>query len=564
MRISLQYLVALVSILLCIVGGIVLHRFMRDLRHMEETIKQLADKRFVQKEAALIAKEEVKELAQEKASKKQLWSSLQAKFKDAVPQVFAQVTEFNWVEPYKTPSQQETSGSAFFINKEGQLLTNAHVVDQAISVTIQVPSAGKKRFVVDVIGVSPDRDLALLQLKKEELQALKKELNVKEIPYLQMGDSDSINRADKIMALGYPLGQQGLKSTTGVVSGREHLLGQQFIQISAPINKGNSGGPSVDSKGYVVGINTAGIPGAQNVGYIIPINDVLLFLDQLKTLPESKTPKLLRRPYLGVSFLNNANENLTAYLGNPPPGGLYVIDTYKGSPLEKAGIKGGDMIYKIDGHSVDTSGEMMVPWSKEERISIADYVARLKIGQKVQLEFYRKGKRHTVSFVLTQTEPPIRLIYPGYEKIDYEVLAGFVFMAVSMNHVMLLSQYAPELLQFRDLKKPVEPALLITHVMLNSPASRARAIGAGGIIAEVNGQKIKTLDDFRIAVPDAIKTGYLTLKTTDNQFVALPLHEVMEDEPRLAGTYFYPLSQSYKDLKSRLGNKYEKVSAAAA
>ena len=557
MRLSIQHIIISIAFICGLLAVGALYFFTGHVRTLQEQIKELTDKQALKQAATVIAHEEVKELEQERTSRKQLWSQLQAKYKNAVPQVFSQISEFNWVEPYKTPVQQEATGSAFFINKEGDLITNAHVVDQAIAVAIQIPAAGKKRFAVDIIGVSPERDLALLRLKKEELEALKKELHVTELPYLKMGDSDSIQRANKIMTLGYPLGQQGLKSTTGVVSGREHVAGQYFIQIDAPINKGNSGGPSLDSRGYVIGVNSALMREAQNVGYIIPINDVVLFLEQLNNLPASKTPKLLRRPYLGVMF-NNANENLTSFLGNPAPGGLYVVDVYKGSPLEKAGLKAGDMIYKIDDYTLDTSGEMTVPWSREDRISIVDYVARLKVGHKVRLEYYRKGQLKKANFILTQSEPPIKRAYPGYEKIDYEVLAGFVIMPVTVNHVILLAQYAPDLMQFADIKKPIEPALLITHVLLNSPASRARTIGAGGIIAEVNGKKIKTLEDFRFAVPESVKTGFLTIKTTDSQFVALPLREIMEDEPRLSSTNFYPVSTSYKELYNRVGTLYSK------
>ncbi len=482
---------------------------------------------------------------------RQRWSAMQSQFKDAVVQVFSQVNEFNWLEPYKTPNQSEMMGTAFFINQEGDLITNAHVVDQAILVTIQVPSVGKRRFQVEVIGASPDRDLALLRLKKEDIPALKKELKVSKLPSIEMGDSDAIHRGDKLMAVGYPLGQQGLKSTTGVVSGREHLMGQYFIQISAPINKGNSGGPSLDNKGYVIGVNTAGIQAAQNVGYIIPVNEVKLFLEQIGNMSTSHKPKLLRRPYMGI-FFNNANDNITAFLKNPPPGGLYVVDVAKGGPFEKIGVQAGDMIYKIDDYAVDIYGEMTVPWSKEDRISIVDYVGRLKFGHKIRIEYYRNGVLKKASFTLTPSKSPIRRMYPGYEKIDYEVLAGFVIMPVTLNHVLLLAQYAHELMLYTDVKKQAEPALMITHVMLNSPASRSRTVGAGGIIAQVNGQEVKTLDDLRAAIALSTKSGYLTIKTTDNQFATLPLQEVMQDESRLSGTYFYPLSQSYKALKARL------------
>ena len=336
------------------------------------------------------------------------------------------------------------------------------------------------------------------------------------------------------------------------MSGREHLpLAGYFIQISAPINPGNSGGPSLDNSGRVIGVNTAGIPGAQNVGYIIPSNEVLLFLDQLGTVKDEGAPKLLRRPFLGV-FFNSGNDNLRAYLGNPSPGGLYVVDVYKGSPFDKAGIQAGDMIYSIDSYPVDMHGEMSVPWSKEDRISIVDYVARLKIGHDIKLKYYRKGSQMNANFKLTRSEPPIRRMYPGFEKIEYDMIGGFVFMPITVNHVLLLAKYAPQLMQYADAKKQIEPALLITHVMLNSPASRLRSIGAGGIIAEVNDQKIQTLDDFRSAVLLSAQTGYLTIKTTDNQFVAIPVDEVLADEDRLAATYFYKISDLFKELRKRV------------
>ena len=496
---------------------------------------------------------EEEEEAGETPVKRQRWSALQSEFKDAVAQVFVQANEFNWVEPYKTPSQGEKTGSAFFINGEGDLITNAHVVDQAVHVAIQIPAYGKRRFTVEVLGVSPDRDLALLRVKKDEIEPLKKGLKNNVIHYLKMGDSDAVHRGDKLMALGYPLGQQGLKSTTGVVSGRESLSGQHLIQISAPINPGNSGGPSIDSVGRVIGVNSSGIIRAQNVGYVIPINDVRLFLEQLKTMPAKGTgPKLMKKPYLGV-FFNNGNDNLTEFLKNPAPGGLYVVDVTKGSPFDKAGIKAQDMLYKFDGYPVDIYGEMTVPWSKEDRISVVDYVSRLKLGSTLKIDYYRNGIPKKASIVLTTTDAPIRQMYPGYEKIDYEVIGGYVFMPLSLNHVVLLAQYAPELMIYADPKKQTEPAVLVTHAMLNSPASRTRTIGAGGIVKEVNGQRVKTLDELRDAVQKAASSGYLTIKTTDNQFAALPVSEILEDEERLSATYHYPISQSFKHLKGVMG-----------
>lgn len=475
---------------------------------------------------------------------------LQNEFKDAVVQVFSQIAEFNWLEPYKSPSQVEATGTAFFINSNGELITNAHVVDQAKAIFIQVPSAGKRRYEVDVIGVNPERDLALLKLRDSEIEKLKKDTNVKKISYLEFGNSDLISKAEKIITIGYPLGQQGIKNTKGVVSGRETISGQHFLQIDAALNKGNSGGPSIDKTGKVIGVNSAIYQGAQNIGFIIPINDVKIFLEQLDNMQSNCSPKLIHKPYLGVVF-NNANDNLTKFLNNPPPGGLYVVEIYKNSPLDKAGLKAGDMIYKINNIDIDIYGEMQAPWSKGEKISIIDYVSRLKLGQEISLEYYRQGKKLNTSFKFTQSErPPIRRAYPGYEKINYEVIGGLVIMPLTLNHVVILAQYSPELISYTDIKKHAEPALIITHVMLNSPAHRSRCIAPGAIISEINGEKVKTIEDYNKAVKKSLETGYLTIKTTENIFLVLTIQDILETEKALAQTYLYPLSNAFNTLEA--------------
>ncbi|MBA3954158.1 trypsin-like peptidase domain-containing protein [Candidatus Dependentiae bacterium] len=544
MRIVYSIIGALVAGILIAVG-IVNYRVYRELQTAQtksQTTQVSTEKPVLIPDNSMISDDELK------ISKRQMWSDLQRKLKDTVVQVFAQIAEFNWLEPYKTPNQYEATGTAFFINDQGELITNAHVVDQAKVLFIQIPSLGKRRFEVEVVGVSPERDLALLKLKEHDNQELKKDLNRTSIPYLKLGNSDTIYRADKLMALGFPLGQQGLKSTTGVVSGREHIEGQHFIQISAALNKGNSGGPSLNSIGEVIGVNSAIIQNAQNVGYIIPINEVRLFLDQVRSMPATTSVKLLRKPYLGLLY-KNGSEMLTKFLGNPLPGGLYIVEVYKSSPLAKAGIQGGDMIYKINGNTVDIYGEMNVPWSAEDKVSIVDYISRLKVGQDITLDYYRKGVAKSTTFKFSQSEvPPVHIMYPGYEKVDYEVIGGLVVMPLTINHIVLIGKYVPDLLEYSDIRKNREPRLIVTHILLNSPASRSRTIGAGAVIAQVNGQKVTTLDELRKVVPQSLKTGYLTLRTVESVLVVMPFDEVMRDERQLSATYFYPLSSLYKNL----------------
>lgn len=476
------------------------------------------------------------------------WCDLQTLTKDTVIQIFVHAAQFNWLEPYKTPNQYQSTGSGFFISEMGDIITNAHVVDQAKAISIQIPSMGKQRFDVDIVGVSPDRDLALLQLRSEDREIIIKELG--KIPTLTFGDSDNVHRADEIMALGYPLGQQSLKSTTGVVSGREHIEGHSMIQISAPINPGSSGGPSLNGLGQVIGVNSAGIygGGTQNVGYIIPSNEVLLFLRQLESLPAvSGEVKFIRKPFLGVIF-NNASESLTKFLGNPTPGGLYVVETYKKSPLHKAGVLPQDMMYAIDGHKIDYFGEMNVPWS-DDKISIMDYVGRLRLGDKIHLTVYRFGKKRDIALTFSQAElAPIRAMYADYEKIDYEIIGGLVVMQLAVNHLPLLIQGAPELARFAEFKNQMEPVLIVTHVFPDSAASRSRTMGIGAILQEVNGQRVKTLAEFRNAVKKSLETNYLTVKTVENVFTVLPLKRIIVDEPKLARNYYYHITPLANEL----------------
>lgn len=479
------------------------------------------------------------------------WSDIQPKVKDTVVQVWVQKIDFNWLEPYKTPQQGLATGSGFFIDNKGSFITNFHVINGSVSVEVQIPSMGKKRLAATVIALNPDRDLALVRLTEESADLVREILGY--IPYLHFGDSDSVLRSDEIMTLGYPLGQQSLKSTTGVVSGREHMDGHYMIQISAPINPGNSGGPSVNQDAQVVGVNTAGFAAAaaQNVNYIIPSNEVTQFLKHAEQVScdDIQGITFLRKPFLGVHF-NPASESLTAFLKNPAPGGLYVVETYKNSPLEKAGVKQGDMIYDIDGHKIDTFGEINVPWC-EDKISIVDYVSRLMLGDKVHVTVYRHGKPVTLSFVFDQCElPAVRQKFPPYEKIDYELIGGMVFMELTLNHIPHLIQSSPQLARYMDFKNQFEPAVVLAHVLPDSVALRSFTLMRGQVIKEINGVDIKSLGDVRTALKKSVGTEHVTLKTNENQFVALPFRKMLEDEDKLSRMFFYTITPLTQEIMS--------------
>ena len=484
------------------------------------------------------------QIVEKVVSKSVLWRPIQEQVKDTVVQVFSQIAEFDLLQPYRTPQQYSVCGSGFFINEDGYLITNAHVINQARSVWIQIPSLGRCIIDVEVIGMTPDRDIALLCVKPAGLELIRSALG--KVPYLTFGDSDVVRRADESLALGYPLGQQSLKSTTGVISGHE----QHLIQISAAINPGSSGGPLLNEMGQVIGINAAGITEAQNIGYAIPINDLKI------VLPDLYKTKLLRKPFLGVLY-NNASEALTEYLGNPAPGGCYIVEVVKGSTMYRAGVKPGDMLYEINGHQLDFYGDMNVPWS-EDKISIIDYVSRIPAGDQMHVVVYRKGERKefTMGFDLSEL-PAIRKVYPGYESIDYEVFAGMVVMELTLNHIHIMEKVVPGLVKFAEMKHQSEPALLITHIFADSQLYRTRTVTPGSTINEINGITVTTLSELREVLKNAVKDKFLTIKASDNLtrvsdnlLVVLPWERVLEEEPVLAYDYHYPVSETIKTLLS--------------
>jgi serine protease Do len=475
-------------------------------------------------------------------SSAQLWRPVQDRVRDTVLQLFVQISSIDLLEPYKTPQQGTACGSGFFINDQGYLITNAHVINSAKSVWGQIPSLGKRIIDMEVVGISFERDLALLRITDESRDLITKELGG--IPYLPLGDSDLVRRSDEVLAVGYPLGQQSFKSTNGIISGHEHHL----IQMSAPINPGSSGGPLLNVRGEVIGINSSGVTEAQNVGYAIPVNTLKTILNDLYEI------KILRKPFLGVRF-NNSTESLTKFLGNPLPGGCYVIETIKGSPLEKAGIMRGDMIYEINGHPVDMYGDMSVPWS-EDKISIVDYPLRLSIGDSVSITVFRKGQKKVFTVTFSLAEPQaIRIIYPGYETIDYEIFGGMVVQELNVNHVRMLGDHAPGLRKYAELKYQSEPVLIITHVFPDSQLYRGRNMPLGATLHEINGAKIKTLAEFRRVIKDGVNQEYLTISAADNMtraaetiFIVLEMRKIIEEEQRLARDYRYQLSETVKEL----------------
>ena len=474
----------------------------------------------------------------------QPWGKIQGQVTNTVAQIVCYRAEPDLLEPHKPYQQGRCSGSGFFINDTGELITNSHVVQDARAVWIRIPAMGKVMVDVEVVGHSPERDLALLRVTPTGLQMIKEKLG--KVPYLQFGDSDQVRRADEILTLGYPLGQLSLKSTNGVVSGRE----QNLIQVSSAINPGSSGGPSLTSDGKVVGVTCSGILSAQNVGYIIPINDLKPILDDLRK------NKLLKKPILGV-LLNNTNQEMATYFGNPTTGGVYVVDVYNGSVLAKAGVQVGDVLYEINGHQIDMYGDLTLPWS-EDKVSVSDYASRLEVGEEITVVFYRKGERREINFTFDFSDvAPVRRLFVGDEAIEYEIFGGMLVQPLMLNHIPALVNNAPNLAKYTEFKHQMKPAVVVTHLIPNSQVQRLSVIVPGVVIDEVNGKPVGTMQEYRAALKEGVQGSFMTFKTVEGLFFVIDPKTALQEMVRSSIDYQYPISPFIKELMKSVGIAYE-------
>lgn len=286
---------------------------------------------------------------------------------------------FNPFDPSSRPkNQSSTIGTGFVVSDKGIIVTNKHVVSDTTSTYSVITKDGKK-YSTKKIYRDPILDLAIVSIDGSNLAAL------------DLGDSSNLKVGQTVIAIGNALGKFTNTVTTGIVSGlgRQVDAGDPFsgsaeslddlIQTDAAINPGNSGGPLLNSAGQVIGVNVATTEGAQNIGFAIPINSVK------KIVNEFVQTGNVSRPYLGVRYQFISKDVATA---NEVPQGAYIQDVLINSPAEKAGIKVGDIITKVDGQQIT------------DETKITSVIANKKIGDSLDLTVWNDNKERSITAVL--------------------------------------------------------------------------------------------------------------------------------------------------------------------
>lgn len=266
------------------------------------------------------------------------------------------------------------TGSGFIINTDGQILTNAHVVDGADTVNVILKDG--RTFKGKVMGADPVTDVAVVKIQADNL------------PTVRLGNSEQLRPGEWAIAIGNPLGLDNTV-TTGIISATGRSSSQvgvpdkrvNFIQTDAAINPGNSGGPLLNARGEVIGINTAIIQGAQGLGFSIPISTAQRIANQLVTTGR------VEHPYLGVQMTTltpdvrqQINEDANSGLSVDADRGVLVLRVMRNSPAARAGLRPGDVIQKINGQAIADSE------------SVQQQVEKTQVGSNLQLELRRNGQ----------------------------------------------------------------------------------------------------------------------------------------------------------------------------
>ena len=381
------------------------------------------------------------------------------------------------LEPKKY--SQGGQGSGFIISKDGYILTNNHVVQDADRITVTLTD--ERQFSAKVIGRDPKTEIALIKIDDPE-----------DLPHLEIGDSDVLEVGEWVLAAGSPFGlSQTL--TAGIVSakGRDETNIAEygnFIQTDAAINPGNSGGPLLDINGRVVGINTAiytRTGGYMGIGFAIPINQAVQIKNQL--LEHGK----ISRSMLGI-YIQQVNEELAKSFGLEKTEGILISQIGEGSAAEEAGLQAGDIIIEMNGTKVG---------------DVSDFRSRVAYtppNTELTLSVFRSDQYKTVT-VITK------------EMTDGETIASTGQMEKLGLSTKNLDDETARRLGYRR-----KTGVLITGVEKDSPAWRAK-LRPGQIIVSVNRTPVENVDDFQQALADTADPTLLFLISdgTGSRFVVV-------------------------------------------
>ena len=348
--------------------------------------------------------------------------------------------------------KQPSLGSGFIIDKDGFVVTNNHVIEDADQIKVKLKD--EREFDAEIVGRDPNTDIALLKISSGQ-----------DLPTAKLGDSDKLKVGEWVVAIGSPFGLEHTV-TAGIVSAKGRVIGSgpydDFIQTDASINPGNSGGPLLNLKGEVVGINTAIVATGHGIGFAIPVNLAKGIIVALKSEGE------VTRGWLGVA-IQDLSSDMAEYYEIKSKKGVFVADVFEGDPADKAGIKPKDIILEINGQKIKTSRQL------------TSMIAGIPVGESARIKILRDGKEKTVKVEIVKRDEN-KLASRGRPKEQTEEFG------------IRVSNITPEIARQLNI---AETAGVIVTAVESGGKGEGADIRVGDIIKEINRRPIETVTDYQ-------------------------------------------------------------------
>ena len=383
------------------------------------------------------------------------------------------------------------AGTGFLIDGAGHILTNHHVIDGADRIMVRLTDGRNLR--AERVGSDPDTDIALIKVSSQ-----------RPLPFAPLGNSDALRVGEWVVAIGNPLAYEHTV-TVGVVSfiGRKLFDSSldRYIQTDAAINFGNSGGPLINARGEVIGINSAISSRAANIGFAVPINQASAILPQLRDTGR------VSRGYIGVA-LRDVDPDLQRSLGLKSADGALVQDVTAGSPGARAGIRTYDLIVAVDGAAVDGNDQLI------------QLIAARQPGTTATLQIVRDGRPMNMPVKLAERPQRDRRPAPGTDEDQQPQPSSQRGPALGISVREIDGDFAS---RFR--LPDGTQGVIVSRVEPMSPAFDAD-IERGHVLLEINRQPVRSIDDYRRLTAQARAGDILTLYLYKPEIEQRALHTV--------------------------------------
>ena len=493
------------------------------------------------------------------------WSDIGERVRKSVVQIISIIYDVDPKRPYLEPADSVARGSGFIIySSEDKILimTNAHVVDDARTIFVRTEQTQEQDLKASVLSICLEKDLAIVELDKDEIKELSPRPEA-----LKFSDNRILDDTTPVLVVGYPLGMKNIKFTTGVISGNqieesvEYDRYISYIQISAAVNPGNSGGPLFNGEGKVIGVNSAGYNGiiAQNVSYAIPTHVIIsVFKNLIYNNNDDKIVNILRNGFLW----NNTNEQLIMSLcNNMDISGVYVYHADKNNYLK---LKKKDLLIEleiddicsipnifdliledkdIDKKSIrkikvtiDNYGSIKLysedgsehEWGLKRKLILNEILDSIVIDSKISVKLCRQGELISYNVGANIVEySGIGAISPAYKKLDWEICVGCCFTPLCIPLIMktnsdIMEMGVNEMERFLNYKNRNKNWLCISNIFPNTVAYETHIIEEKKIdvIIKICDKKVRTMDKLRRVLKEN-KNKYIKIEFENGKVLVI-------------------------------------------